>query len=298
MFQSDLHTHSTASDGSLSPAALVAAAAARGIRQLALTDHDTTAGLAEASAAAAELGIEFIPGIELTTLAGDLQVDVLGYLFDPAHPALQAELAQMQAARIDRARAMVERLQALGATIDYADVQAQAGEGVVTRPHVAHALVAAGFVHSVGQAFAHYIAEGRPAYVDRYRLTTEAACALIRSAGGLPSVAHPVPARNPYSDPLVLRHFLPGLTEAGLGGLECHYWGYKRQTRRWLEALAWKFGLVPTGGSDYHGAWRPNELGGVELPGGTVERMREAAAAGGVGRPAATTTSAPSSSSS
>lgn len=280
MSQTDLHTHSTASDGSLSPAALVAAAARCGIRQLALTDHDTTAGLAEAGVAAAELGIELIPGIELTTQSGDRQVDILGYLFDPEHPALKAELEQMQAARIDRARAMVERLQALGARIDYADVEAQAGEGVITRPHVAHALVAAGFVHSVGQAFARYIAEGRPAYVDRYRLTTVAACALIRSAGGLPSVAHPVPARNPHSDPLVLRHFLPSLAEAGLGGLECHYWGYKRQTRRWLEALAWNFHLVPTGGSDYHGAWRPNELGGVELPEGTVERMREAAAAG------------------
>ncbi len=279
----DLHSHSSASDGSLTPTELVEAAAAAGLRILGLTDHDTTDGLAEAARAADRLGLELVPGIELTTERltedGELQADILGYFIDPAHPELKRVLAAMRSARVDRARAMVDKMRGLGASIRFEDLEARAGDGVITRPHVAHALVETGFVEDVGAAFYRYIGRGRPAYVNRYRLTPEQACRLIRGAGGVPVLAHPVPNGDPYSDPLGLRHFLPPLVEAGLGGLECYYWRYTRRVNRWLEALAWHFDLVPTGGSDYHGPWRENQLGAVEVPPDTVDRLRAVAEA-------------------
>ncbi|MCB0216550.1 MAG: PHP domain-containing protein [Caldilineae bacterium] len=280
MSRIDLHTHSRASDGSLRPSELVEAAAVQGVRQLGLTDHDTTDGLAEAAESAARQGIELVTGIELTTDDGERQADILGYFYDPEHAGLREILGRMREARVERAREMVDRLRRLGAELDYAAVAELAGSGVVTRPHVAHAMVASGFVLDVDEAFRRYIARGRPAFVDRYRLTPPAACELIRAAGGVPVLAHPVPNGNPYSDPLRLRSFLPGLVEAGLGGLECYYWRYTRRVNRWLEALAWHHRLVPSGGSDYHGPWRANRLGAVEVPEGTVERLRAAAEAG------------------
>jgi len=280
MNRTDLHTHSTASDGSLSPASLVAAAAEVGLTRLGLTDHDTTDGLSEAAAAAEQFGLELVPGIELSTDDGTKQADILGYFFDLEHAGLRETLEQMRLARIDRAQRMVEKLRGLGADLNYEAVAKMSGEGVVTRPHVAHVLVEIGFVRDVNEAFSRYIARGRPAFVDRFRLTPREACQLIRAAGGVPVLAHPVPNGNPYSDPLGLRSFLPGLVDAGLGGIECYYWRYTVKVNRWLEALAWHFKLVPSGGSDFHGPWRANTLGSVPVPEETVDRLREAARAG------------------
>jgi predicted metal-dependent phosphoesterase TrpH len=274
----DLHTHTTASDGALAPADLVALAAAQGVTHLAITDHDTTAGLAEAGAAALAFGITLIPGIELSTEHDQSQTDVLGYFFDPTSSDLQVTLRRIQDARVTRAEEMVEKLRALRAPITMEDVLALAGDGVITRPHIARVLVRAGFVADVPDAFNRYIGFGGPAYADRFRLTPIEACAAIRSAGGVPVVAHPVPPGDPYSDPKHLLTFLPALVEAGLGGLECHYPRYTRKVNRWLEALAWHFKLVPTGGTDYHGPWRDGPLpGGVDLPADTVDRLRAAA---------------------
>jgi hypothetical protein len=153
-----------------------------------------------------------------------------------------------------------------------------AAGGVVGRPHVARALVETGFVPDTVTAFRRWIGRSCPAYVERYRLTPEAGCRAVRSAGGVPALAHPVPRNNPTSDPLRLRHYLPVLVDSGLGGLECYYPGYAGRTSRWLVALADHFGLVPTGGSDYHGPLRPGmALGSVVVPHATVDRLVAAA---------------------
>lgn len=275
----DLHVHTSASDGALAPAELVALAAGEGVEVLAITDHDTTAGLAEAEAAAADFGITLVPGIELNTDFEGGSADVLGYLFDRTDPDLQGLLAAIRNTRVTRARTMVERLRELGSSVTYDDVLAMAGNGAVGRPHVARALVSEGFVADVGEAFRLYIGQGGPAYAPRYKLLPVDACRAIRAAGGVPALAHPVPPNDPFSDPKRLRFFLPPLVAAGLGGLECYYSGYTVKVNRWLEALAWHFKLVPTGGSDYHGPWRPEKpLGGVLVPPDTVERLRSALA--------------------
>jgi predicted metal-dependent phosphoesterase TrpH len=273
----DLHTHSSASDGTQAPAELVAAAAAAGVRALALTDHDTTAGLAEAGAAAERLGLTLIPGIELNTDDTAGGADILGYGFDPADEALQRLLSAIRAARDERAREMVAKLRALGSAITYEDVAALAGPAAIGRPHVAEVLLAQGFVASYGEAFRRYLGDGAPAHAPRYKLSAAEACQAVRAAGGLPSLAHPVPPDNPMSDPKRLRHYLPRLVEAGLGGLECYYPGYTVTVNRWLEALAWHFKLVPTGGSDHHGLRRADRpLGSVRLPADTLERIEAA----------------------
>jgi hypothetical protein len=277
----DLHTHTTASDGSLAPAELVTAAIEVGITHLAITDHDTTQGLLAARPAAAEQGLTLVPGIELSTEYDGGTADILGYCFDPDDTTLQALLATIRDERATRATVMVQRLRALGSGITDADVLAIAGEGSIGRPHVAQALVAEGFVSTVGEAFHRYIGDGGPAHAARYKLAPEEACRVIRRAGGVPALAHPVPPGDPYSDPKRLRSFLPSLVAAGLGGLECYYSGYTAKVCRWLDALAWHFKLVPTGGSDYHGPWRPDRpLGGVDLPPDTVDRLLAEAARG------------------
>ena len=277
----DLHTHTTASDGSLTPRALIRLAAERGLKLIAVTDHDTTLGTADAQDEGRTVGVDVITGVELNCDLPDGHADILGYCFDIAAPALQTLLLEIRDARDGRARRMVDQLRAIGADIEYDDVLAIAGDGSVGRPHVAQALVAKGFVPDVSTAFERFIGRHGPAYADRYRLTPEAACRAIRAAGGVPSLAHPVPPSDPRSDPKSLRTFLPPLVEAGLGGLECYYSGYTTGTSSWLLALARHFGLIPTGGSDYHGPWRADrELGGVDVPDATVDALRRAAAAG------------------
>ena len=256
----DLHTHSTASDGALAPAALVELAGARGLRVLGLTDHDTTAGLAEARAAAGPLGLRLVPGVELSTHVETGEVHVLGYFVDPAHPDLVVALARFREAREDRAGRIVERLRAAGAPIAYERVLAFAGGGSIGRPHVARALIEAGHATSIGDAFERYLVRGRPGYVERYRLTPPDAVRLIRAAGGVPVLAHPHSAAD-------LAALLPELVAAGLGGLECYYGDYDEPRKRELLALAARYDLVPTGGTDFHGPGiHQRPLGGTPVP--------------------------------
>lgn len=281
----DLHSHSTASDGSLPPAELVALAARSGIGTLAITDHDTLAGLDEARRAADAHGMQLVDGVELGTVDPRGRIDILGYLFDPHDAGFLSMLEAMRAAREERAARMVERLQALGLAITLDQVRANAAGPSIARPHVAQVLVASGAVPDVAAAFTRYIGEGGPAYVERYKLTADAACQAVRAAGGVPVLAHPVPPRRGWLDPLALRDILPALRDAGLGGLECFYPGYAPRVTRWLVGLADHFGLVPTGGSDYHGPWRPyNPLGEAAVPADTVARL-EAARAMAIGAP-------------
>jgi predicted metal-dependent phosphoesterase TrpH len=267
----DLHTHTTASDGRLAPAALVALAGQVGVTTLAITDHDTTDGLAEARAAAGAAGVEIITGIEFGCDMPHGEVHMLGYLFDATHPALRARLAWLREGRVERGRAMVAKLNALGLPIRWERVQAIAGAGSVGRPHVAQALIEAGVVADTNEAFSRYLAWGGPAYVPRRRLTPPDVIALIHEAGGVVSLAHPAHIPD-------LEAQLAPLAAAGLAGLETYYGEYDAPTVTWLAGLAARFNLVPTGGSDYHAREIKDHamLGaGPPVPLDTVARLRE-----------------------
>lgn len=264
----DLHTHSTASDGLLSPAQLVALAVERGLQALALTDHDTIAGILEASAAAQAAALRFIPGMELSTHVAAGEVHMLGYFIDPTDPTLRDALAQFRAARAGRAETMVERLSAAGAPITLARVHAFAGGGSIGRPHVARALIEAGHATSLNEAFERWLVRGRPGYVERFRLTPPEAIRLIRAARGVPVLAHP----HSVDD---LPKLLPELLTAGLAGLECYYGDYDEPRKREYLALARRHGLVPTGGTDYHGGTGAHRrpLGSAHIPATCVDDL-------------------------
>ena len=266
----DLHSHTTASDGRLAPAALVGLAFELGVTTLAVTDHDTTDGLAEAHAAAGPLGITLVDGIEFGCDLPFGEVHLLGYLFDPAHPALVARLAWLRAGRVERGHAMVARLNALGIPVAWDRVQAIAAGGSVGRPHVAQALIEGGWVADTDEAFSRYLAWGGPAYVPRRRLLPADVIALVREAGGVVSLAHPAHIPD-------LETQLAPLVAAGLVGLETYYGGYDAPTVAGLAELAARFGLVPTGGSDYHAREIKDHalLGaGPPVPLDTVSRLR------------------------
>jgi predicted metal-dependent phosphoesterase TrpH len=270
----DLHTHSTASDGIYSPTELLRRAKETGLRVLALTDHDTTGGLEEAAAAAATLDIDFIPGIEINTDVGGGEVHVLGYFIDHHQPTFQSVLKVLRDARERRGQRMVELLNEQGIHIAWESVRENA-QGAVGRPHVAKALLEAGYVQTIGEAFDKYIGTGCPAYVPRYRLTPDDAVRLIASANGLPVIAHPVDLPGLEQ----LREWLPGLCAAGMVGLETYYGSYTPEQETALRALADEFHLIPTGGTDFHGPGiHPTPLGGRHVPHEAVERLKAEAA--------------------
>lgn len=262
----DLHTHTLHSDGVLTPEALVELAAARGVTVLAVTDHDTLAGLEAAQQRGRELDIEVVPGIELSVEADDQDIHLLGYFVSRPHVLLEA-LQDIQRQRVHRAERIVERLAALGCPIDLDDVLQRARGDVVGRPHIAEVLVARGYASTLNEAFDRWIGTGRPAYVAKDTLDLEAGVRLLRVAGGVPVVAHPG-----VSDCDAL---LPRMRAAGVLGLEVwHPQHNERATRHYL-ALARRHGLTPTGGSDFHreapGAWLP---GDQHLPVAVVDPLR------------------------
>ncbi len=266
----DLHTHSTASDGIYSPTELLQRAKDIGLRVLALTDHDSTGGLEEAAQVAAALDIDFIPGIEINTDVAGGEVHVLGYFPEYERPAFQAVLKVLRDARERRGQRMVELLNEHGIAIAWERVR-QIAQGSVGRPHVAKALLEAGYVQTIGEAFDRYIGKGCYAYVPRYRLTPEDAVLLIASANGLPVMAHPI--ELPGIDEL--RKWLPGLCEAGMVGLETYYGPYTTGEELALRALADEYHLIPTGGTDFHGPGiHPTPLGGRPVPVEAVERLK------------------------
>jgi predicted metal-dependent phosphoesterase TrpH len=286
----DLHAHTTASDGVLAPPELVNLALERGLRVLGVTDHDSTEGIGPAVEAARSTGLTIVPGVELNTDVPRGEVHVLGYWVHPERSDFQARLAELRRGRFERGRQMAEKLAAAGAPVSWQRVQEIAGEGAIGRPHVAQALVVAGHVATVQEAFDRYIGSGRPAFVERVPFTPEDAVALVRSAGGAPVLAHPVlsgPAMAGEPEPLraaleALGPRLDALQAAGLRGLEVYYPGYAAPLVEALVGIADARGLVRTGGSDYHGGGRVRaELGGVALPpeveATVVERLRAAA---------------------
>lgn len=262
----DLHTHSTASDGELPPAELVSLALERGLSTMALTDHDTVAGIDAAMAAARGTSLQVIPGVELSADVPQNEVHVLGYWMDWHSPAFEKMLDQFREGRYGRAEKMVRKLTGLGAPISFERVKEIAGDASIGRPHVAQALLQAGHVSSVTEAFDKYIGRNGPAYVERFRLTPEDAVALILSAGGVPVLAHP---RE------VTEYVLP-MVRAGLLGLEVFYGMYDDATIQSLAYLARQYGLIATGGSDFHGLERMghmNGLGAVHVPPEVVTKL-------------------------
>lgn len=256
----DLHTHSLRSDGALQPAELVRRAAANGVRIQALSDHDTLAGIAEATAAGAPLGVRIIPATELNTESEWGDVHVLGYFLDPADAALEERLRWLRENRGRRVELMVERLRALGYGITLDRVLELAQGGALGRPHLATALFEGGFVPTYDAAFDSVIGKDSPAYVARVGLTPLEAVALVRKHRGVPSLAHP-------GTVIGLEALLPLLVDEGLAGMECHYDTHTPEYTEYCLGLAAQHGLVATGGSDFHGRGEHGaELGGVPVP--------------------------------
>ncbi|MBG6085556.1 PHP domain-containing protein [Zhihengliuella flava] len=255
----DLHTHSCVSDGTESPGEVVRAAAAAGLDVVALTDHDQTAGWAEAAAAAASAGIGFIPGMEISCRSSDgISVHLLCYLHDPADAELVAELDAARSSRQTRARRMVEIL-AEDFPLTWDMVQEQTHDGAtIGRPHIADALVAAGVVVDRSHAFATILTPRSRYYVGHYAVDAARAVRLVRQAGGVPVFAHPVASARGR---VVGQPVFTELIEAGLLGVEIAHRDNPEDGRRFLRQLAAEHDLIVTGSSDYHGAGKPNRLG-------------------------------------
>ncbi|HXX46599.1 MAG TPA: PHP domain-containing protein [Myxococcota bacterium] len=254
----DFHTHTRVSDGSLSPAELVQRAAANGVSGLALTDHDTVDGVAEARAEGERAGVEVLGGIELSVSEEDgaRALHLLGLGIDDGDAALRARLARLRSGRETRAARMVERLRAAGIAIELSAVEAQSGGGTLGRPHVARALVALGAAADVEDAFVRFLRRGRPAYEPNPALSARDAIALVHAAGGVAVLAHP-PLSAGIDAPGGLDAFVERLVPLGLDGLEVWHPNHKPTQLRRLHRLATAHGLLETGGSDFHGADRP-----------------------------------------
>jgi predicted metal-dependent phosphoesterase TrpH len=276
----DLHLHTTHSDGSLSPAAVLAMAHEADVTALAITDHDIVSGLPEAIQAGLEYGIEVIPGIEISARYLDTELHILGYFLDWQDQRLNERLAQLRAGRHQRNPLIVQKLQELGLAITYAEVQQLAGTESVGRPHIARVLMAKGYVSSAKEAFDRYLANGGPAFVPRDLPDPTTAIQWIREAQGVPVLAHPtwVPATG-----AALVTLCEELKLAGLGGIEAHYSTHKpKQTGEYLQ-LARRLDLLVTGGSDFHGLTKPDidvgtGRGNLKVPDQLLEPLRRAAA--------------------
>jgi predicted metal-dependent phosphoesterase TrpH len=242
----DLHLHTTASDGRLTPAALVARAASAGISTLAVTDHDTIAGLAVARAAASDRGLSFVNGIEITAIEEGRDVHVLGYFFDPGNAALEDFLGHQRLDRVRRVEAMAGRLAAAGYPVDVAQLleDGTARGRSIGRPHVAEALMVAGHVASRDEAFERFLGYGRPAFVPRRGATVADVVAVLATAGGIASLAHPGLTR--------VDKLIPSFATAGLAALEVLHSDHDADMVRRYRALAQANGLAVSGGSDFH----------------------------------------------
>ncbi len=275
MKYADLHLHTTASDGILSPADLVATAEEKGFSAIAITDHDTTAGLAEALAAAEEHKIEVIPGIELSTLEGDREIHLLGYYPDPENTALQQMLEKMISARKNRAVHMVEKLNTLGYDLDLKRVKEIAGTEYIGRPHIARALQEKGYISDTKEAFTEvFIGRGGKAYVERFKLTPPEGIAILLQAGAVPVLAHPGYLSS--GPPLLEDEIIP-LINSGLCGIEVFYSKHSLEQEGYYKQIAEKYNLLITGGSDCHGQFAvENCLGSVKLPYHYIEALKHA----------------------
>jgi hypothetical protein len=265
MYSIDLHTHSSYSDGSFSPGQLVQLAKDKGLRAIALTDHDTVAGLEEAIAAGQELGVEVVPGVEISAQYPPGTMHILGYYLRPSHPELLTALEKLQKARAARNPKIIERLRALGLEISWTEVLKLSG-GQVGRPHIAQVLLHRGYVSSINEAFSRYLKKGAIAYVEKFRFPPDEAIAMIRNAGGLAALAHPFTLG--VGNPQELASLVRELQTMGLEGMEVFYPEHSEEMTAVYQDIAKGLGLLYTGGSDFHGDLKNgSDLGvGVETP--------------------------------
>jgi len=266
--RADLHTHTNHSDGALTPTQLVRKARQQGLQALSITDHDCIDGLAEALTAGAKYNVEVVAGVELSVTVGTVEIHLLGYLFDPAHVDLQAYLHQFRQHRYHRAAGMVERLHDAGLPVSMDTVLAEAGDGVLGRPHVARALVADGLLDSYEAAFDHYLRDGAPAWVPKPKFPSGEALALLHEAGGIGVLAHP---GHWTTDRVVM-----ALIRDGLDGLETIHPAHDTMLTNYYSQIARDFVLMETGGSDYHGFRERDEecFGAYSIPYPQLARIR------------------------
>jgi 3',5'-nucleoside bisphosphate phosphatase len=267
----DLHMHSTASDGSRAPADVVRAAKKARLAAIALTDHDSIAGVAEARVAGEELGVRVITGVELSAVEGETETHLLGLHLRDAS-LLERGLGELREMRTRRAEQIVQRLNGLGVQVEMSAVLAQAGTGALGRPHVARALIAEGWAVDSRDAFDRYLGAGRPAYVAKEQLEMRDAIAMIHAAGGLAVLAHPGAAAT--------RERLESLRTQGLDGVEVKHPGHSSSETSRIRALIDQLGLLPSGGSDWHGAAEgPRTIGMMQVPAEWLARQDERLAA-------------------
>ena len=255
----DLHTHTTASDGSFTPSQLVRHAKEKGLRALAVTDHDTIDGNKEALNAGEREGLEVVPGIEISVDYSPGSMHMLGYFIDTESQRLQEKLALLQDSRSDRNPKIIEKLNALGLDITYDEVVEASGGGQVGRPHIAQVLLQKGYATTIQEAFDKYLGKGAPAYFDKFRLNAEDAIAMITDAGGVPVLAHPFTLK--CTNQGELEELIKHLTGHGLQGIEVYYTEHNEKQISRYRLLAERNNLLLTGGSDFHGA----NMAGVEL---------------------------------
>lgn len=277
----DLHTHTTQSDGSVSPAELIARANSKRARAIAITDHDTVAGLDEARDAAGRCGIEFISGIEISAEYSPGTMHILGYCLEERSVALNEQLGNLREAREKRNPEIAKRLQALGLDISYGEVSTAAGNEVVGRPHFARLMVERGYASSIQDAFDGFLKKGAAAYVEKARLSPRDSINLIREAGGVAVLAHPYQLR--LSSYEAVDELVAELAGFGLDGIEAIYSRHSPDERLAYSEIAARHGLLVTGGSDYHGRYKPDidlvtGLGDLEVPYALLEEVKSRAA--------------------
>ena len=271
----DLHTHTDRSDGTFAPAELVRLAAQRGLDVVGVTDHDTTDGLDEAVAAGLEVGVEVVPGVELSAEHEGTSIHVLCYWMDVSNAALQEELSRLRDERFRRGERMVERLRELGLPVEFERVSQIAMGGNIVRPHIAQAMVEAGLVETEKDAFDRWIGDGRPAHVPKHALDPLDALALIRGAGGLGVLAHPGMWGDETSVPEML---IAAMAGSGMAGLEVDHTDHDPVGREHWRRLADRLGLIATGGSDCHGTrYDPIRLGTALCDPASFRALRELA---------------------
>lgn len=267
----DLHTHSTYSDGTATPTENVRLAIERGLEGIAVTDHDTTGGYADAFAAAEGTSLQVVPGIEFSAEYDGASLHVLAYWADPEHAGLREELRRLSDTRFRRGELMVEKLQELGYDVSFERVRAIAGDDLIARPHLAQAMVEAGIVPTEKEAFDRFISDGGIAYVPKHALDPLDALALIAEAGGACVLAHPGMWRGEEAVP---QELIERMAAAGMAGLEVDHPDHDEEQRAAYRRLAEQVGLVPTGGSDCHGARYGFRLGVCTTPREPVDELR------------------------
>ena len=269
MNYADMHVHTTASDGTVSPAEVVGLAFNAGLSAIAITDHDTVSGIAEAQITGSRLGIDIIPGIEISTDYMGHDVHMLGYFIDPDSPELEPVLSWAVNEKNIRNKKIVSALQGAGFCIDLDEIEAKHPGTVIGRPHIAAEMVEKGYVSSVSEGFGRYLSDGRPFYVPRQRIGFVEAIAFIIRSGGKAVLAHPLQYKFSRSD---TEKMVALAKTHGCAGIEVYYTGYGERDTSFLLNLAEKYGLIPTGGSDFHGDNKPDiSIGQAKVPCSAVE---------------------------